>query len=195
MSNLQVAVWHRDEKVVKALISATESLGYQISARGTEGDALVQHVQADTSVGLIICGLKLGSSDAVECLLQIAAERPVPAIVVTNNESLGAVEKALEDHVMAYLIEPIRDGELRPTIHLVLRRFEQFKQLHEEVADLKESLITRKQIERAKGVIMRRSDVAEDEAYERLRRLAMDSRIKLVEAADKILKVEATYGK
>lgn len=195
MNNPCVAVWHTDQTVVKTLISASESLGYPIAAHGTEGEQLVEKVLAEPSIGLILCGLELGTSDAVRCLLKIAEVRAVPAIIVTNNKSIASVEKALEDHVMAYLIEPIREAELRPTVHLVLRRFEQFMQLHEEVADLKESLVSRKQIERAKAVIMRRSDVAEDEAYERLRRLAMDSRIKLVEAADKILQVEAAYGK
>jgi two-component system, response regulator PdtaR len=193
MGNLRVAVWHGDRTVVESVIDVVETLGFAISSRGTEGQSLVQHVVTDKSVGLVICGLTLGEADAVSCLVEIAASRPVPAIVVTKDSSLVSIKKVLADHVMAYLTQPPRKAELAAAIHLVIWRFRQFLDLQEEVQGLKSTLAARKQIERAKAVIMRRSNVGEGEAHERLRRLAMDSRIKLVDAAEKILQVEASH--
>jgi two-component system, response regulator PdtaR len=67
--------------------------------------------------------------------------------------------------------------------------------MKEEVEDLKETLEARKKIERARAIIMRRSDVDEDKSYRRLRRFAIDGRMKMVEAAQKIIEVESAYGK
>lgn len=194
---IKVAVWHRDSGTRDTLCSAVKSLAYEVTATGDKGIELVEHAtgRSDDSdlPDLVICGIHLHDGNGVRCLIEIAEQRAIPAIVVTDDKSLSSVEKALEDHVMAYLVEPIRESEIRPTIYLVLRRFEQFEELKEEVRDLQESLKIRKLIERAKATIMRRSDVDEETAYQRLRRFAMDNRIRMSEAAEKILDVEATY--
>lgn len=193
---VKVAVWHPSSDTRDMLCSAVESLGYEITGSGELGVELIKHAtegEESSRPELVICGIHLNDRNGVRCLIEIAEQRAIPAIVVTDDKSLASVEKALEDHVMAYLVEPIRESEIRPTIYLVLRRFEQFEELKEEVVDLKESLHARKLIERAKAVIMRRSDIDEETAYQRLRRFAMDNRIKMAEAAEKILDVETTY--
>ncbi len=195
--SVKVAVWHADEDVRNTLCAAIDSIGYEVTAVGEVGAELIEHAlkteDPDNCPDLVICGLDLKDRNGVRCLIKIAETRSIPAIMVTDDKSLASVEKALEDHVMAYLVEPVRESEIRPTIYLVLRRFEQFEELKEEVQDLQESLRVRKLIERAKAVIMRRSDIDEDKAYERLRRFAMDNRIKMAEAAEKILDVESAY--
>jgi response regulator NasT len=109
---------------------------------------------------------------------------------VTCESSLSAIEKALEDHVMAYLLEPVRAIEIRPMIQLVMRRFAEFKELKQEVSDIRQQMAARRVVDRAKGVLMRRNNIDEKTAYDQLRRLAMDRRIKVVEIAQQILAVE-----
>ncbi len=194
---VKVAIWHPDSDTRETLCAAVDSLAYEITGTGDKGVDLIKHAtgqESDSEVpDLVICGIHLRDRNGVRCLIEIAEQRAIPAIVVTDDKSLASVEKALEDHVMAYLVEPIRESEIRPTIYLVLRRFEQFEELKEEVRDLQESLQVRKLIERAKATIMRRSDIDEESAYQRLRRFAMDNRIRMAEAAEKILEVESTY--
>lgn len=187
----KVAIWHENDRTRTTLCSAIRSLNHQVGYEGTEGSELIERVVADPEIDLILCGLKLGKKDGVHCLLEIAKHRPVPAIIATHQNSLKEVEKALEDHVMAYLVEPVSVAELRPTIHLVLKRFDEFQNLKDEIVTLKEQFEARKTIERAKGVIMRRKDVNEESAYAQLRKFAMDSRIKLIDAAQKVLQLES----
>lgn len=139
---------------------------------------------------LIVTGIDLPEVDGLTALLQISEQITIPAIVVTKQNSLEAVEKALQDHVLAYLLEPLRTEEILPTIYLVLRRFEEFQELRQEVESLKQALGDRKLIERAKGMLMQRSSLDEATAYKRLRRFATDHRIRLVQAADRILSGE-----
>lgn len=156
-------------------------------ATGHELMALVKEHTPD----LIITGVDLPDVDGVTALLEISQTRKIPAIVVTQQHSLEIVQRALEDHVMAYLLEPVNVEEILPTIFLVLRRFEQFQELEQENESLKQALADRKVIERAKGALMKHADIDEETAYKRLRRMATDSRMKMAEAAERVLSVLA----
>ncbi len=143
------------------------------------------------SPDLIVTGVDLPDVDGVAALIEISQTQKIPAIVVTQERSLETVQRALEDHVMAYLIEPVNVAELVPTIYLVLRRFEQFQELEQENESLKQALTDRKLIERAKGALMKQGSIDEDTAYKRLRRMATDHRIRMAEAAERVLSVLA----
>ena len=140
---------------------------------------------------LIVTAVDLPDMDGVSALVEISKTVAIPAIIVTPRTSLDIIERAMLDHVMAYLIEPVQEAEIKPTIHLVLRRFEQFREMQAEVESLRQALSDRKLIERAKGILMRRDDSDEDAAYKKLRRLATDARMKMVEAAQQILAADA----
>lgn len=187
----RVAVFHHDADVRQTITRALEQLGHQVPLSGTDGRQLAEAVMNNAEIDMIVTGNQLSTIDGVSALLEIADQRDVPAIVVTRQRSLEMVERALQDHVMAYLIEPLTAEEIKPTVYLVVKRFEQFVELKQEVEDLQELLETRRNIERAKGVLMRRHDIDENEAYGRLRRTAMNGRTKIISVAMKILKQDA----
>ncbi len=189
---LKVLVAHTVPEVRQVIVRSMEELGHSVVAVCDQADELFRRALAGEGE-LLITGVDLKDSNGVSALVEINRRMAIPAIVVTPRRSFEIVEQALKDHVMAYLIEPLQAEEIKPTISLVLRRFEQFQELQQEVSDLKQALTDRKLIERAKGVLMRRSDINEDDAHKRLRRMATDHRIRLVAAARQILAVnEAT---
>lgn len=183
----RVVVWHDAPPTRDSINTAVDSLGYERITHHQDANGFVERVIADESVRLIICGSTVHNDCAIDRLLQISKHRAVPAVIITNEHELKIVEKALEDHVMGYLLEPLRPVEIRPTIMLVMRRFDEFMGLRDQVQELKDTINERRTIERAKGIIMRRSNVDENEAYQRLRRIAMDTRSKIVDAADRVL--------
>lgn len=187
---MKIAIWHDDEKVREQIIECCHDIGFDDLAVGYQGNELVELATREHALGLIICGLRLGDIDAVESLLQISKIRLLPAIMVSGDVLMSEVQELLRDHVMAYINEPIRDVDLQSNIHIVLHRFQQFQELEHEVVALKEALESSRLIERAKAVIMRREDVDEGCAYQRLRKLAMDQRVKMVIAAERVLQFE-----
>jgi response regulator NasT len=144
---------------------------------------------------LIVTGVDLPDMDGISALVEISKVVAIPAIVVTSRSSLELVQRAMLDHVMAYLIEPVEKEEIKPTIFLVLRRFEQFQEMQVEVDNLRQALVERKVVERAKGVLMRREDIDEDAAYKKLRRSATDRRIRLIDVAQEVLDQDAENDK
>ena len=171
------------------LKAALVELGHDVICDCNSCDAMVETVRAHRP-DLIVTGVDLSDGDGIHTLVSLSDEYSIPAIVVTQRTSLKVVERAMLDHVMAYLIEPVEVSEIKPTIHLVLKRFEQFQDLQSEVETLKQALADRKVIERAKGLLMKRDDLDEDAAYKKLRRMATDGRIRLVDAAETLLQEE-----
>ncbi|MEQ8211737.1 MAG: ANTAR domain-containing protein [Lacipirellulaceae bacterium] len=183
---IKILIAHHDALVRKTLVDAIKSLDYEIQATVETCGGITEQCQRERPE-LIISGVDMPDGDAVSVLIEVSKEDPIPAIVVTDNDSLHDVERALQDHVMAYLLEPIESEHIQPTIYLVLRRFEQFEALHEEVQDLRQALADRKIIERAKGILMSQSQLDEGDAFRRLQKLASEKRRKLVDIANAII--------
>ena len=169
--------------VVSQLLTERRHDDIQACASGTR---LVEQALA-LEPDLIITGIDLPELDGLSALIQISQSLTIPAIVITQQSTLDKVEQALKDHVLAYLLEPIQPQEILPTIHLVMRRFEEFRELKTEVETLKQALSDRKVIEQAKGMLMQRAAIDEETAYKRLRRMATDNRIRLIEAAQTVI--------
>jgi response regulator NasT len=114
---------------------------------------------------------------------KVYAERPVPVILVSAYSDAKLIERAEADHIMAYLVKPIKQTDLEPAIGLAMRRFEQFEALRREAADIRQALEDRKIIERAKGILMKELDLSEAEAFRRLQKTASAKNLKLIELA------------
>ncbi|MBJ7248963.1 MAG: ANTAR domain-containing protein, partial [Thermoleophilia bacterium] len=69
----------------------------------------------------------------------------------------------------AYLVKPFREVDLLPALNTARARFEELSALREEAADLVEALASRKAVERAKGILMRKDGIDEAEAFRRIR--------------------------
>ena len=183
---LKTILAHAHPEQRAELKTALKELGHEVICDCDSCEALMETARRERP-NLILAGVDLKDGDGIQALVHLADEIAVPAIVVTKRTSLQVVERAMLDHVMAYLVEPVEVREIKPTIHLVLKRFEQFQELQSEVESLKQALAERKIIERAKGLLMKGEDLDEEGAYKKLRRMATDGRIRLVDAAERLL--------
>jgi response regulator NasT len=160
-----------------------------LAARGTvagettssaEGVSLVRRVGPDVAV--FAAGLPDG--DGVAAAAEVSAASLCPVVLFTSHTDEALVERAREGGVMAYLLKPLRPAEVIPTLDLAVARFD-------EAQTLRRRLEERKVIERAKGALMSRLGLSEDDAFRRLRRAAMDSRRPMAEVARALLLSES----
>lgn len=145
---------------------------------GTEGAGLVRRVEPD--VAIFAAGLPDG--DGVMAAVEVSALCPV--VLFTSHTDEALVDRAREGGIMAYLGKPLRPAEVIPTLDLAVARFD-------ETQTLRRRLEERKIIERAKGSLMSRLGLSEDEAFRRLRRAAMDSRRTMAEVGRALLLSES----
>jgi AmiR/NasT family two-component response regulator len=117
-------------------------------------------------------------------LLRLRDEACCPVVLLAQGPSRRLLDEAVEGGVMACLIEPVRAVQLASTLDLAIARFREMRGLRQALAD-------RKVIERAKGLLMARQGLTEDEAFRRLRRSAMNTQRPLADTARALLSAEA----
>jgi response regulator NasT len=120
-------------------------------------------------------------------LINASGKRRIPVVMVTAYSQPELVEQAVGLGVFAYLVKPIKEGDLMPTIEVAMSRAEEMNVLSQEVADLKDALETRKVVEKAKGILIEQHGLSEAEAFRRIQKLSMNSRKPIREVADAII--------
>jgi response regulator NasT len=164
-------------------------LGHTVVGTASTGSELVALCRAQRP-DLVITDIKMPDMDGIDAAMEVCREQPVPVILVSAFHEPELLERAEANHVLAYLVKPIKAADLVPAIGIALRRFEQFQALQQEAADLRQALDDRKVIERAKGVLMKRARLDEAEAFRRMQKLASEKSRKLVDIATAILVAE-----
>jgi len=177
-----------DDATVRQFLRETleQKLGHQVIAEAATGTDMVR-VVLETEPDLIIFDIHLPHLNGLDALRQIYRDRVVAAVAITADRDQELVRRALEEHVLAYLVKPVEEYQLGPAILMARARFDEMRELSEENVTLRQSLQNRKIIERAKGVLMKRYRWTEAEAFRRLQRGAMNRRTTMVELAQDVL--------
>jgi len=177
-----------DDATVRQFLRDTveQKLGHQVVGEAATGPDMIRIVQ-EQEPDLVIFDIHLPHINGLDALRQIYKDRVVAAVAITADRDQELVRRALEEHVLAYLVKPVEDFQLGPAILVARARFQELQELSEENANLRQSLQNRKIIERAKGVLMKRFRWTEAEAFRRLQRGAMNRRTTMVELAQDLL--------
>jgi AmiR/NasT family two-component response regulator len=157
-------------------------LGHTVVGTAENGRELVEQSRK-LEPDLVITDIKMPDMDRIEAAAALYQQRPVPVILVSAHHDPELIKRAEADHIMGYLVKPIKQQDMEPVIGLAMKRFEQFQALRQEAADLRHALEDRKMIERAKGILMKKVKLDEQDAFRRLQKLASDKNLKLVEIA------------
>ena len=163
-----------------------KDLGHEVVGEAATGTDMVRIVLAEQP-DVIVFDIHLPHLDGLAALRQIYQTRVVAAVAITADRDQALVKRAMDEHVLAYLLKPVEAHQLGPAVQVAWARFGELNTLMEENASLRQSLQSRKIIERAKGVLMKRHRWSEADAFRNLRRGAMNRRIAMVDLAQAIL--------
>jgi response regulator NasT len=189
MNPLRIVVADDEPDMRKYFQKLLPRLGHEVVAAAETGRELVELCRKHRP-DLVITDIKMPDMDGIEAAVHLFRDQPVPVILVSAYADPELIERAEADHILGYLVKPIKPTDLEPVIALAMRRFEQMEALRKEAADLRQALEDRKIVERAKGVLMKRGPLDEAEAFRRLQKLASEKSRKLVEIAQMILVAE-----
>jgi len=186
METLRILIADDESIRLLSLRKQLAALGHNVVAEASTGDEAVT-LAGSALPDLAILDIKMPVMDGIEAAEKITQARPIPIILLTAYDEAQLVERAAQANISAYLMKPVAEEDLLPAITLALARFRQFQALRQEVADLREALEARKTIERAKGILMRRLNLSEDEAFRRLQKQSQDSNRRLAQVAEAIV--------
>jgi AmiR/NasT family two-component response regulator len=176
-----------DETIIRLdLRELLEHSGFEFCGEardGLEAVDLARTLQPD----LAIMDVKMPHLDGIEAARRILDERPIPIVMLTAYGQDELVSRAVEAGVFGYLVKPFREQDLLPAIQAARARHEELQALREEAETLGEALAARKAIERAKGLLMEKERLTEQEAFERLRRASQISGRPLKVVADALI--------
>jgi response regulator NasT len=168
----------------QVLEEALTAQGYKVVAKVTADNiqAEVERSQPD----VIIADLDNPGRDTLESLQAITRKRPRPIVMFTNDGDAATIELAVKSGVTAYIVDGMSPDRIRPILDVAIMRFREFQTLRSELELTRMQLSERKLIDKAKGLLMKKG-MDEDQAYHRLRKMAMDRNMKLPELARSII--------
>ncbi len=125
---------------------------------------------------------------------QIAGKLHIPVVILTAYSDAEHIRRAEESGALAYLVKPVNPEELPPTIDVALARFKEMQQLREQIDTLQDTIESRKVIERAKGILMKRRKIKDSEARELLEQRAHERGCSVKDIAQAIIEAEALWS-
>ncbi|HLK56882.1 MAG TPA: response regulator [Chthonomonadaceae bacterium] len=181
------AVIAEDEQLTRTIIRARlEKLGHTVVAEAGDGQQAIEATRLHKP-DVVIMDIKMPVMDGIEAARAILAEAPCAILFLSSFNEQELVEQASETGALAYLMKPFRKEDLAPALEMAVRRFREIQSQRKEIEDLKETLETRKLIERAKGILMDRHNMSEEEAFKRIHFQARNQNKKMREIAQSII--------
>lgn len=157
----------------------------------TDAGLRLPDVIAARQPDLIIIASESAARDTVEHVCVSTQHAPRPIVLFTDNDDSERIKAALSAGITAYIVDGLRAERVKTVLDVAYARFQLDQALRAELDATRLKLAERKVVERAKGLLMKERSLTEDEAYKRLRNMAMERGIKLVEAAQRVIDVMA----
>ncbi|BDZ58225.1 response regulator receiver and ANTAR domain protein [Barrientosiimonas humi] len=185
-TQLRVLVAEDEALIRMDIAEMLREIGHEVVGEVGDGEQAVATAR-ETEPDLVLMDIKMPRLDGITAAEQIAEANLAPVVLLTAFSDEQLVERAREAGVMAYVVKPFGVDDLRPAIAVARARWAERAALAAEVADLGERLETRKRLDRAKGILMKRLDIDEPAAFRWIQKAAMDRRLGMREVADAVI--------
>jgi len=183
-----------DETLVGiGLRSILEKLGHTVVGQASNVREAIAMFR-DGSPDLVLMDIRLDGDDGIELSTKLLAMRRCPIIVVSAYSDDALHTRAAAAGVFGYLVKPVTRESLAAQIAIALQRFADAETMREERDAATQSLETRKLVERAKGVLMKRLNLDEPTAHRRLQTESQKRRVNIAEIAKKVIESEKLLG-
>ena len=177
-----------DEALIRLdLREMLSDAGHKIVGEAADGAQAVK-LARELKPDFIIMDVKMPNMDGLEAAAIIGEENIAPVLLLTAYSQQDIVDKASKAGVSAYLVKPVREEQLFPAMEIAASRFNELQELNKELLDLKDSLETRKLVDRAKGILMAAHKISEQDAYRKMQQYSMAKRISIKALAESIIK-------
>jgi response regulator NasT len=179
---LRVMLVDRDPERAELLEQALAEAGHRVIARINDDASLPTQV-AKHQPDVIVIDMEAPGRDTLEQMREISRDQPKPIILFSDERDPAYIRQAVQAGVSAYVVDGLSRERVMPIVEVAVARFREFQSLRQELEDAKTQLADRKIIDKAKGLLMQKKSMSEDQAYQFLRKTAMSRNLKLIEVA------------
>jgi len=142
---------------------------------------------ADIDPDVIFIDLEDPHRDVLEAMFQVSRVVHRPIAMFVDNSETGMIEKAIEAGVATYVVNGLKKERVKSVLDTAVGRFRMYRGLREQLDHARQALEERKLIDRAKGILMNSHHLTEAQAYEWLRKSAMEGNLRMVQLAKRIV--------
>lgn len=160
--------------------------GYSVAAAIESPMELLKAVEVH-SPDIVIIDTASPSRDVLEHVVMVSRDQPRPIVMFSNDGGSDTIRDAVRAGVSAYVVDGLAPGRVKGIIDVAVARFEEYQRLASELAEANLKLSERRDVERAKGLLMKSRGFSEDEAYHALRRMAMSRKKRLGDVARTVI--------
>ena len=183
---MRVMLVDDDAERLEMLEAALRGVGHEVVARrGTADDLLA--AARETRPEIVLIDVDSPGRDMLESLAQINRDEPMPVALFAAKSDVESIRRAMRAGVCAYVVDGLQPNRLQAVMEVAIARFAEHQVLRHELDDAKSRLADRKDIDRAKGLLMARRGLSEELAYEQLRKAAMNRNLKIGDAARAVI--------
>ncbi len=175
-------------KASSMLKKALIDFSYHVTKHLSFEDNIIEEIDL-CNPNVLILSTDLPSGTMLKDLAEINQLLPLPIVIFAENDSPNVIQNAINSGVSAYVVNEILPQRIKSIISVANERFKAVQSLRNELKQVKSQLESRKHIERAKGLIMQKKQLSENEAYGALRKMAMDQGCSLAMVAKNIIDV------
>ncbi|MCO4889922.1 ANTAR domain-containing protein [Cupriavidus sp. WGtm5] len=154
-----------------------------------DADLRLPDVITASQPDMLIIASESAARDTIEHVCVSTQHAPRPIVLFTDNDDSQRIKAALSAGITAYIVDGLRAERVKTVLDVAYARFELDQQLRAELDATRLKLAERKVVERAKGLLMQARGLSEEDAYKRLRSMAMERGLKLVDAAQRVIDV------
>ncbi len=180
-----VIIYSSDTRRKNKIISLTRSIGLNVIGDAVDAPQALRLVHA-TQPDLVIIDINIDHQE-IEVAAVIADKKIAPVIIITAPQQQNILDTLNREYLITYVVKPINKWAFEAAIHMTLAGFRKLREMEKEIEKLKETLETRKLVERAKHIIMQDHNLTEQAAFRRLQKQSMDRGIPMKEIAEAII--------
>ncbi len=186
MDSLRILIADNESIIRMDLKELLEEAGHEVVGEAADGLRAVE-LTRKLKPDLVVMDIKMPEMDGIAAAKIISNEKLAPVLLLTAYSQKEIVEKAKDSGVLAYLVKPVKESNLFPAMEIALSRFKEYMEIEKELLDLRNSLETRKILDRAKGLLMDAYNLSEQEAFRRIQQYSMAKRKSIREVAESII--------
>jgi response regulator NasT len=187
--SLRVMLVDRDPARIAILEQALSEAGHRVIARIHDDGNLAAEVGTHQP-DVIVIDMEAPGRDTLEQMRDISRDHPKPIILFSDKRDTDYIRQAVQAGVSAYVVDGLSRERVMPIVEVAVARFREFQALKRELEETKTKLADRKVIDKAKGLLMQKKGMSEDDAYQFLRKAAMSRNARLSEVARMLISLE-----
>lgn len=177
----------------RSIAALLQSIDCEVVAIVSPENDLLEQVE-NYQPDIVIIDIDLPDRDIMENLRSVQCSTPKPMVMFSQDDDGRTIRRAVQAGVSAYVVDGIQAARVRPILDAAIATFDQYQLLQKQLEVTRSELEKRNKVEHAKSILMKQRGIDDTQAYQLIRKTAMDQQRKVVDIAERIIDAAELLG-